>query len=71
MSKQRGFDNIDDFSEKLLDKWMPIGFAAVFGIIGAVSLAGFIITGMWHCLLFTAMSAAMVWALVKSIKEEV
>lgn len=62
--------NTEDFTDKMLGKWMPTCFAVVFGIIGLASLAGFIITGMWHCILFAAMSVAMVWALVKSIKEE-
>lgn len=60
----------EEFNDRLFDKWIPTGFAVVFGIIGLVSLAGFIITGMWHCLLFTTMSAAMVWVLNKSIKED-
>lgn len=62
--------NTEELTDKMLDKWMPTGFAVVFGIIGLASLAGFIITGMWHCILFAAMSAAMVWALVISIKED-
>lgn len=62
--------NTEDFTDKMFDKWIPTGFAIMFGIIGLASLAGFIITGMWHCILLTAMSAAMVWVLVKSIKEE-
>lgn len=59
----------EEFNDRLLDKWVPTGFAVGFGIIGLASLAGFIITGMWHCIAIAAMSAIMVWVLTKSIKE--
>lgn len=34
---------------------------AMFAVLGVVGIVGFIMTLMWHCLLFAAMSAAMVW----------
>lgn len=52
----------DDFTGRLLEKWLPAGFAALFGAIALASLAGFIITGMRHCLLTAAIGALVAWA---------
>lgn len=35
--------------------------AVLFAIAGVASLVGWIITGMWHCLMFAAIGAALTW----------
>lgn len=37
-------------------------FAAIFALIGITEIIGFILTWMWHCLLFAGMCAGLVWA---------
>lgn len=36
-----------------------------FAVIGVVEIVGFLLTLMWHCLLFAAMSLGIVWVLYK------
>lgn len=36
-------------------------FVAIFAVIGIIEIVGFVMTWMWHCLLFAAMCAALVW----------
>ena len=40
--------------------YMIAALALAMLIIGIASLAGFFITGMWHCLLFAGMAFGMV-----------
>lgn len=47
-----------------LDKFEEIvmaAFAAIFALIGITEIIGFILTWMWHCLLFAGMCAGMVY----------
>lgn len=37
-------------------------FIAIFGIVGIMEIVGFLLTWMWHCLLFAGMCAGMVWS---------
>ena len=47
-----------------LDKFEEIvmaAIAAIFALIGITEIIGFILTWMWHCLLFAGMCAGMVY----------
>lgn len=35
-------------------------FVVMFAVIGVVEIVGFVMTWMWHCLLFAVMCAALV-----------
>lgn len=48
-------------TERFEDIAMAV-FMGIFGIIGITEIIGFLLTWMWHCLLFAGMSAGMVWA---------
>lgn len=52
--------DIDKF-EKVEEVMMAV-IVAIFGIIGIIGIIGFLVTWMWHCLLFAGMCAGMVWA---------
>ncbi len=43
------------------DEITMAAFAAIFALLGITEVIGFILTWMWHCLLFAAMCAGMVW----------
>lgn len=70
MSMSMKYRNTDGLVDKLLEKWLPRGFAAAFAATGLASLAGFAITGMWHCLLPAAISAAIAWAVATGKEED-
>lgn len=40
-------------------------FMLIFALIGVTEIVGFLLTLMWHCLLFAAMSFGMVWVWYK------
>lgn len=44
---------------------MMAAFMLIFALIGITEIVGFLLTWMWHCLLFAAMSFGMVWVWYK------
>lgn len=44
---------------------MMAAFMLIFALIGITEIVGFLLTLMWHCLLFAAMSLGMVWVWYK------
>ena len=36
-------------------------FMLLFAFLGIIEIIGFLMTWMWHCLMFAAMCAGMVW----------
>ncbi len=47
--------------DKFNDVAMAI-FMLFFAFLGIACIIGFLLTWMWHCLLFAGMSAGMIWA---------
>lgn len=47
--------------DKFGDVMMAI-LMLIFAVIGITTIVAFLLTWMWHCLLFSGMCAGMIWA---------